>query len=535
MCQVPSVRCQVSSSMCLVPGAYSRGYGGDGLQFPGMVANPRQVDEGSEMISTKTVCKLLPIFFALLLTVSLVYLFRSWSYDDPYITYRYAQNLIAGKGFVYNAGEKILSTTSPLLGLFLALVGFVWPNLPQAAEILGCIGLGASGYLIYSLCRSWDLPYAAWVGLFLLPIFPLATDTISSETPLYIAFGLAALLSYTKKKYLLTALFCSAIIFTRPDGILLPIVLALHYLVFIRGSIPWKAVMLFCVLNLIWWGGIWIYFGSPLPITLFAKQQQGVMTISQKFAPGFLTILDSYRQRWYFVVEAILALIGLAFLLQKHNVGLLLVAWTALYFVAYTVLGVTRYFWYYAPLVPGFIFLVGSGLQTIIDKARILTKPLPSKGFASLQAFLIIVLLIPHFIDLSKAPSRVDRRVKIYREVGVWLDKNTPTESSVGALEVGIIGYYSKRTIIDFAGLLQPEVAEQMRYNSSYQDTATWAVSHYKPDYVVLQTRGFPDLENMLMRQCTQEAYFKASQYDAPSDLIIFHCTKPASAWKKPI
>jgi hypothetical protein len=502
----------------------------DGLQFPGVVAYPHPIDKGSVMISANYIRKLIPITFTIILTVSLILLFRSWSYDDPYITYRYAQNLIAGSGFVYNPGERILSTTSPFLGLLLALGGFVWPNLPMIAEILGCICLGASGYLIYSLCQSWGMPYAAWVGLFLLPIFPLATDTIGSETPLYIAFGLAALLSYTKRKYLLTALFCSAIIFARPDGVLLPIVLFLHYLIFVRGSIPWKAVLLFCMLNLIWWGGIWIYFGSPFPVTLFAKQQQGVMAISQKFAPGFLTIIDSYRQRWYFVVEAVLALIGLVFLFLRHKEGLLLVAWTALYFVAYTLLGVTRYFWYYAPLVPGFVFLVGCGLQAIINKVGTLVKPLPAKSFTSLQALLIIGLLIPHFIDLSKAPSRVDRRAKIYREVGIWLDKNTPAQSSVGALEIGIIGYYSKRTIIDFAGLLQPEVARQMRFNSSYQDTAKWAVNHYKPDFVVLQKGGFPDLEDMLMRQCTQDAYFKASQYDAPTDLIIFHCVNPPTA-----
>jgi hypothetical protein len=489
-----------------------------------------EIDEGSVMISAKYVRKLLPIIFTIFITVTLVFLFRSWSYDDPYITYRYAQNLIAGRGFVYNPGEKILSTTSPLFGLLLALGRLVWPNLPRIAEILGCIGLGASGYMIYSLCLSWEMPYAAWVGLFLLPMFPLATDTIGSETPLYIAFGLAALLSYTKKKYLLTALFCSTILFARPDGVLLPIVLSLHYLIFVRGNIPWKAILLFCILNLIWWGGIWIYYGSPFPVTLFAKQQQGVMAISQKFAPGFLTIIDSYRQRWYFVVEAILAVIGLAFLFLRRKKGLLLVAWTALYFVAYTVLGVTRYFWYYTPLVPGFVFLVGSGLQAIINQARTLVKPLPSKRFAALQALLIISLMIPHFIDLAKAPDRVDRRATIYREVGVWLDKNTPPESSVGALEVGIIGYYSKRTIIDFAGLLQPEVAQQMRSNSSYQDTAKWAVDHYKPDYIVLQKGGFPDLENLLMSECTQDAYFKASQYDAPSDLIIYHCVHPPTA-----
>jgi len=44
----------------------------------------------------------------------LVVMFRSAPLDDAYITFRYAQNLAAGLGFVYNAGERVLGTTTPL-------------------------------------------------------------------------------------------------------------------------------------------------------------------------------------------------------------------------------------------------------------------------------------------------------------------------------------------------------------------------------------------------------------------------------------
>src|SRR5215211_293852 len=46
--------------------------------------------------------------------------------DDSYITYRYAHNLLTGRGFVYNPGEHVLSTTTPLYALILALFGTVW-------------------------------------------------------------------------------------------------------------------------------------------------------------------------------------------------------------------------------------------------------------------------------------------------------------------------------------------------------------------------------------------------------------------------
>jgi hypothetical protein len=40
--------------------------------------------------------------------------------DDAYITYRYARNIATGVGFVYNAGERVLGTTTPAYTLLMA-------------------------------------------------------------------------------------------------------------------------------------------------------------------------------------------------------------------------------------------------------------------------------------------------------------------------------------------------------------------------------------------------------------------------------
>lgn len=45
------------------------------------------------------------------------------SYDDAYITYRFAHNLSSGHGFAYNVDEPHLATTTPLLTLTLATMG----------------------------------------------------------------------------------------------------------------------------------------------------------------------------------------------------------------------------------------------------------------------------------------------------------------------------------------------------------------------------------------------------------------------------
>ena len=40
--------------------------------------------------------------------------------DDAFITFRYARNLLNGAGFVYNPGEQVLGTTTPLYTLLMA-------------------------------------------------------------------------------------------------------------------------------------------------------------------------------------------------------------------------------------------------------------------------------------------------------------------------------------------------------------------------------------------------------------------------------
>ena len=57
----------------------------------------------------------------LLPSLLLTALLHTLAVDDAFITYRYAANLAAGLGFVYNPGQSALSTTAPLYGLLLSL------------------------------------------------------------------------------------------------------------------------------------------------------------------------------------------------------------------------------------------------------------------------------------------------------------------------------------------------------------------------------------------------------------------------------
>lgn len=443
----------------------------------------------------------LKLFYLLIVTSVLYFFTRQWSYDDPYITYRYAKNILNGIGFVYNPGELVLSTTTPLLALLLASLNWLWPNLPQLAILIGSASLAAGGLILFQLAMDQHTPFIGWFCLLLYPIFPLTIITLGSETPLYLVLILGTILTYQNKQYLWTGLIAGLAVLARPDGVLLPILLAFDFLFTTRRPVPWKAIFLFAGVNLAWFGFAWLYFGSPLPVTLAAKQHQGAMEISERFLPGFITTIKWYASSWGYQIAAILAVIGVLYVVKFRRWFLVLV-WTVTYFTAYSILGVSRYYWYYAPLVPGFVVLAGAGLNFLWEQRILITR----HWVIALAGFVLVLfsaVSLTQLRDLWRFRNNQDERIPVYTEVGNWLYWHTPSDASVGALEVGAIGYFSNRRMIDFAGLIQPDVASQLTQATTYEDAAIYAVEHYFPDYVVLNIGIFPKLrEDLLTSRC---------------------------------
>jgi hypothetical protein len=122
--------------------------------------------------------------FVILSVLFLYITFLNWAYDDPFITFRYAKNLVAGYGFVYNPGERILSTTTPLFTLLLSAIHLVTTDIHFLATLIGIVSLIIGGLLLFDLSRFWNSLLVGWTGLLLYTTFPLLARTLGSETPL---------------------------------------------------------------------------------------------------------------------------------------------------------------------------------------------------------------------------------------------------------------------------------------------------------------------------------------------------------------
>jgi hypothetical protein len=454
--------------------------------------------------------------------------FFRWAYDDPFISYRYAENLTRGLGFVYNPGERILSTTTPLFTIILALVGLLSSEFHLIATGIGIISLAIGGLFIFDLARTYDAPIVGWTGLLLYPTFPLVVSTLGSETPIYLAFCLGAFAFYARKNLLAAGILGVLATLTRPDGILIFGILGVDYLIRWRKPIPWKPILISSAILVAWIGFAWLYFGSPIPVTLAVKQQQGSMAISELFARGLVTILKSYTS-WPNYLEFILAVLGILFAVWKKRLWVIILIWPVLYFISYSILGVTRYFWYYAPLIPGFIVAVGLGLTAISESIKIVIARKKSLSSLSLliPGILLVILFVANGGSLWRLSNRNDPRYGIYKAAGEWLRENTLPEEQVGSLEVGIVGFYAQRPMVDFAGLIQPMVAEQFGLSTTYEDAAFWAVENMNPEYLVLHDGLFNQLEQKYVKpNCEKVKRLKGEQYSYNFDLTIYDCRR---------
>lgn len=113
--------------------------------------------------------------------------------DDFFITYRYAQNLAAGRGFVFNPGERVFGLTAPghglLLGAASAVTGIEPHRLGTASTGLALV---ATALLLLAEGRRRGRTAEAALGGTLLVGSTLIWDVHGAEGPVALALLLAA-------------------------------------------------------------------------------------------------------------------------------------------------------------------------------------------------------------------------------------------------------------------------------------------------------------------------------------------------------
>lgn len=372
--------------------------------------------------------------------------FTAATTDDAFITYRYAENLLAGEGFVYNAGEHILGVTTPLYTLLLALCGLLglkpmiagpWLNLFADSLVAPVLSLrekretGALTFapVLYALCPL----NAFW-------------SASGMETGLFCLTIALAIIAYERERFCACAAASATAFLLRIDAAILVVVLFGHF-VLKRRSVPWKPVALFVALCAPWLVFAALYFGNPIPNSLFAKSAlaktgtvEAVVTI---LARGFLHLRNPAG-----ILLAAAAIY--AVLSDKENRLSVATIFAAAYAAAYTLTRSQLHPWYYPPAYVGYLPLAAAGIARFIRRI----------GLERWQAAAVLVAAVASAAGVAiSVRTQLPQEIaldRFLRDTGIAVGRSIPPQSTLFVKDIGYIGYYSRLPIHDFAGLVTP-------------------------------------------------------------------------------
>ena len=411
-----------------------------------------------------------------------------WPEDDAYITYRYVQNACVGKGLVYNVGERVFGSSSPLFAVALWGLKSRFPavDIATLAVRFNVVPFLISAFLLILLVRcvtqAW-LPACLAGGMLLLNPFMLEVSLGGMESFWFVAFVLSALVVGWRGRLTQAFALAGLATLTRPEGVLCAAALAVllpwrfgSWRLFVRCGAAYTVVLLLWVIPAT------VYYGSPIPHSLVAKAQplypltagtavREMLVLFRSWAVGDRPVSLPWLRSVVAMLPATAALAGFGVAWRRGQRGAAFALLPFVLFVAFYAVSNPMIFpWYWPNLyVPGLLMLA-VGLVLLWRQCRVRLARFV------VSICLVLVVLFPvtrwHLLSLARvqrgpdvaglgfvAPDRQASVVRIlpYWIVGQWLSDRYPASTVIAAPEIGALGYAFHGKVLDVCGLVSPE------------------------------------------------------------------------------
>jgi hypothetical protein len=390
--------------------------------------------------------------------------YQSWTVDDFYITYRYAENLAAGSGFVYNPGERVFGLTDPGLGLLLALLRFVtrvpveWlASVLFAGSLVGTVLLLLRGGA--QVGRRAEM--AAGGSLVLLSSFIWLHNGAAAPLTLCLLLAAAAL---ADTRPWAAGCLAGLAVWIRPDAGVGVAILACLLLLETR-RLPWRFAVgagLVIVLGAL---SAAAWFGSFVPNTLGAKLEMAGANPSSAAGAERFWARGAIPFRYHFGPAWLLPFgIGVAGLwpLAQHGgrPGRFLVLLGGALAIVYPALGVPFFSWYILiPLIAllyGVAFCIGGIVRALVQE---LGGVRWVRIAGACAAVCLLALVLAGFFQAAWSQFLTFNppgRLRAYKQAAEWLRQTSQPGDTIAYVEIGVLGYYSDRPIDDLMGLVTP-------------------------------------------------------------------------------
>ncbi len=415
---------------------------------------------------------------------------QPWMLDDAFIAFRYAENIVAGDGPVFNVGERVEGYTSFLWMILLALGRLSGADIVIFSKVLGLAFAVGNIILLanaHRFIRAIDSGVSVIATLLLgsTGIF-LAWGVSGMEVTLFtflISLSLLYYISITDsddyRKFSILGVLCGIMSLARPEGLLVTGILILYqsYRSIKKGNYPVAYLVVFFLiiyLPYFWWR--YNYYGFLLPNTFYAKVGWNIDQVIRG-----LRYLVRFGIPSLMILLPMIDPIGISAWFKKYGKLTILPLVAAVYSIYIISVGGDSMpaFRFFTPIMPIFCILSAMTIM-LIDNKRIVTLMV-----LGAIVYSIVLLNSPHITPHIEG----NRTAEYGKEVGQWLAENIPADAVIATNTAGSVSYYSRLRVIDMLGLTDLHIAHREMPNmgsgwAGHEKADGQYVLSRKPDYI---------------------------------------------------
>lgn len=413
-------------------------------------------------------------FFSLLLQL--------WSFtvDDAFITFRYAQNLVVGWGPTFNPTLPLVEGyTTFLWMLLMALPHLVGIDVVLASKLLG-VGLtiltfGALYALVLALIPKTQVaikhPFAA-LAVFFLAIFPAtAIHAVAGMETACFTFLLTLLtllvvraLGGNSNHAWLISFVALLLGLTRPEGNLLALILLVGLFVFgprvIKTRLAGASLLFYILPGALYFFWRYLYYDLLFPLPFYLKAINPGRPLA-----GMDTVIDYLLH----LLPPVAFFVFFAFWNPGRRTIILafpVLALMVFYLIPVHMMGFNWRFVY--PSTPLILALAGFGGMRLVDCLRYASLLGGSDWTNARLAFVVASLCLVGVSYLAGAGERISETRRIARGINstyVQLGKTLRAFSgdelfpTMAIGDAGAVPYYSRWRVIDLIGLNDRQIA----------------------------------------------------------------------------
>lgn len=465
-------------------------------------------------------------------------------WEDFFITFKFSENLCKGYGMVYEPGIKVHGFTSPIGTLVPALCYYITGSESYNSAIwmfrlIFCIpAFVAGGVIILKTILNEFGNESRLPAIFITLLYSFESKSVifsvngmeTSFMLLFLALSLYLLQKGFHNHWVLTGFSWAGLMWTRPDSCIYVGALIITAFLYSKTSKKTlmisilKASLVTTVLYLPWFVWAWIYYGSPVPHTIQAKGavlaglfssetiKSIIMNAPRRISWVFAPPYPAYRE-WPFFVGLFSYTAGFFCFLYwmisplKDDFGK---KFSFIFFLLCLYLSYMPYAypWYFPPVALTGIIVIASATFSLFKNLKDLAVQKKYHIYTmTVISLVLFASLVLNFLHMRIQQKEVEFGNRM--QIGLWLKDNIRKNDRIYLECVGYIGYFSNAKMLDFPGLVSPEVVKARKERKLNFITLP---EYLKPEWAVLRPSEYYSIYNQ--NEYFRENYAVAAVFD---------------------